>query len=61
LTLSRYLYNGPNGLQQWTRAYNNELSGPTIRVKPGDTLHIRPWAHCVACEDARGRRNTATR
>ena len=41
LTLSRYLYNGPNGLQQWTRAYNNELSGPTIRVKPGDTLHIR--------------------
>jgi FtsP/CotA-like multicopper oxidase with cupredoxin domain len=26
---------------QWTRAYNGELVGPTIRVKPGQTLKIR--------------------
>ncbi|KAL1519183.1 hypothetical protein AB1Y20_003443 [Prymnesium parvum] len=40
LTLQRYLYTGPNNLQQYTRAFNNELTGPTIRIKPGDTLHI---------------------
>ena len=40
LTLSRYLYRGANGLQQYTRSFNGELCGPTIRVKPGDTLRI---------------------
>ena len=40
LTLSRYLYRGPDGLQQYTRAFNGELTGPTLRVKPGDTFHI---------------------
>ncbi|KAL1503729.1 hypothetical protein AB1Y20_012200 [Prymnesium parvum] len=40
LTLQRYLYSGPNGLQQYTRAFNGELAGPTIRLKPGDTLHL---------------------
>ena len=41
LTLQRYLYNGPNGLQQYTRSFNGDLAGPTIRVKPGDTFHIQ--------------------
>ena len=40
MTLSRYLYNGPDGLQQWTRTFNGELAGPTLRIKPGDTFHI---------------------
>ena len=32
LTLARHLYVAPDGLQQWTRAFNGELTGPTIRV-----------------------------
>ena len=40
LTLSRYLYNGPDGLSQWMRSYNGELAGPTLRLKPGDTFHL---------------------
>ena len=26
---------------EWTRAFNGELPGPTIRVKPGDRMFIR--------------------
>ena len=40
LSLSRYLYSGPNGLQIYTRSFNGELTGPTLRLKPGDTFHI---------------------
>ena len=39
LTLSDYTYVGP-GLTQKTLAYNGNMVGPTIRVKPGDTVHI---------------------
>lgn len=40
LTLAVYTYNGPNGLVQDTRAYNGDMAGPTIRIKPGDTLKV---------------------
>ena len=39
LTLAVRDYIGP-GVTQRTRSYNDEFSGPTIRVKPGDTLTI---------------------
>ncbi|KAL1520610.1 hypothetical protein AB1Y20_022184 [Prymnesium parvum] len=40
ITIARYLYHGPNGFKQYTRGFNGELTGPTIHVKPGDTLHV---------------------
>ena len=40
LQLGRYLFEGPNGLRQFTKTYNGIMGGPTIRVKPGDTLKI---------------------
>jgi len=39
LNISVYVYNGPAVVQN-TRGYNGELTGPTIRVNPGDTLTI---------------------
>jgi FtsP/CotA-like multicopper oxidase with cupredoxin domain len=39
LEMAAYTYNGVNVVQQ-TRAFNNALPGPTIRVQPGDTLHV---------------------
>jgi FtsP/CotA-like multicopper oxidase with cupredoxin domain len=47
LELSRYMYRGPSGLQQWTRTFNGEMVGPTLRIKPGDTLTVglrNQWA-----------------
>lgn len=41
LSLSRYQYSGPSGLSIWTRSFNDEIAGPTIRIKPGDTFHIQ--------------------
>ena len=40
LDLAVFQYKGPNVTQN-TRAYNGEMVGPTIRVKPGQTLIIR--------------------
>jgi FtsP/CotA-like multicopper oxidase with cupredoxin domain len=37
LHLAQYTYNGV-GVVQKTRAFNGGIPGPTIRVKPGDTL-----------------------
>lgn len=39
LTLAAYELSAP-GYTQKTRAYNGELVGPTIRVKPGQTLKV---------------------
>ena len=39
LTLAEATYVGP-GVTQKTRLYNGEFPGPTIRVKPGDTLTV---------------------
>ena len=35
-----YTYTGPNGVVQRTRTYNGDMAGPTIRIKPGDTLTV---------------------
>jgi hypothetical protein len=40
LELARYLFEGPDSLKQYTRTYNGMMGGPTIRIKPGDTLKI---------------------
>ena len=39
LDMAEYTYVGP-GVTQRTRAYNGALAGPTIRIKPGDTLVV---------------------
>ena len=39
LELSVYSYVGPTVTQN-TRTFNGELTGPTIKVKPGDTLQV---------------------
>ena len=39
LTLAEYDYVGP-GVTQRTRVYNGEMAGPTIRIKPGDTVTV---------------------
>ncbi|KAL1499200.1 hypothetical protein AB1Y20_013708 [Prymnesium parvum] len=40
LTIEQYLLVLPDDLQQYTSGYNGGLTGPTIRVKPGSTLHV---------------------
>lgn len=39
LSMAEYDYTGP-GVTQRTRAYNGGMAGPTIRLKPGDTLNV---------------------
>eukprot|EP00965_Chrysotila_dentata_P011221 365562-Pleurochrysis_carterae.AAC.1 len=40
LTLAEYTMFDPDGQPQLTRSYNNMLGGPTIYVKPGETLRL---------------------
>ncbi|KAL1511739.1 hypothetical protein AB1Y20_005027 [Prymnesium parvum] len=41
LTIEQYLLVLPDNLQQYTSGYDGGLTGPTIRVKPGSTLHVK--------------------
>lgn len=40
LVLDQHLFKGP-GFDVWTRAYNNSVPGPTLRIRAGDTLRIK--------------------
>src|SRR5690242_7536388 len=51
-----FYYEGP--VSYMTRSYNGAIPGPTIRVKPGDTLRIKLINHLEANLDGNWSENT---
>ena len=37
-----------NSGHRWALAYNNNVPGPTLRVKPGDTINVKLYNHTGA-------------
>lgn len=52
LSLGMVRYLGPGGVGALTYGFNGGLTGPTIRVKPGDTLRVRLSNNLPAVPDA---------